>query len=130
MAITNLCTPAELQARFDHRTIGRLISDSDTIISQSAQLTDTNLLAILKEASGRFLSVYYANPNYTEAGLEAIMDADGVMAEYVRGLVAKQAMYMLYQRRPDLRMERPDYFHGLDWEMQSITFGNRALSEL
>lgn len=127
-AASSYLTAAEFLKRADTRTVARLISDSDTAVASGSVATNDNLIAALKSASGRFEAAYLSNTNHTLAGLQAIIDEDGVAANYIYEILTRLTLYYLYQRRPNMELPRPDYFKGLDWDMQAIAFGNSVLA--
>lgn len=80
MLLTGACmsfaTPSQLQARFDVRSIGDLLADDGTTVSQASQLTDANLQAALDDAAGEIVAACISNQHYTTANLTALAALD------------------------------------------------------
>lgn len=98
------CSAARFLQRYDARTIGDLVSDDGTRVSSASLLTNTNLAALLKEASGKLEAACVVGERYSPTDLAAIITDGGNMAEFMAGLVADIAISLVYRRRPDVTM--------------------------
>jgi phage gp36-like protein len=65
-------TPANMQARYDARLLGDLVTDSGTAASASAQLTDANLQAALDDASGAIDAALLNGQRYSATDLSGL----------------------------------------------------------
>lgn len=97
---TAYCTAAQMVARYDTRSLGQLLSDSNTVaLTADEVLASTKLAAFLKEASGQVEAAALFGEKYTAADLAALSGTNG--GETLAGLVADLTMWRIWDRRPD-----------------------------
>lgn len=97
---TSYATPTQFLDRYDVRTVGDLLSDTDTSLTASEVLTSTRLQAILDQASGDVETACVAGRRYVPDDLDALIANGGNSAHYLIGLVCDLAMYKIMNRRP------------------------------
>lgn len=95
---TPYITVDEFLRRYDLRTIGDLVSDSETRLNQSQLQSSQALLDILADAAGEVESAALADGRYTKEDLAALT---GVSLQFLKRLVSDLTLWYLYQRRPD-----------------------------
>ncbi len=88
-------TGAEFLQRYDARTVGDLVQDTGARVTTNLA-TDTNLLAMIADASGWVESACYVGNRYTSADLTALT---GSSAALLKRLVADISFAFLRQRR-------------------------------
>src|SRR5262245_45081022 len=102
--VSAYCTVSQFLDRRDWRTVGRLLSDTDTVPANRAAVeADAKLGALLKGASGRIERACFRGGRYTAADLEALAETNA--GEDLADLIADLTMYRVYGRRPDKRAE-------------------------
>lgn len=97
---TSYATPTQFLDRYDVRTVGDLLSDTDVSLSSGEVLTSTRLQALLDQASGEIETAAVAGLRYRPDDLDALITNGGNGAQYLVGLVCDLAMYKLMNRRP------------------------------
>lgn len=104
---TAYCTATQFLQRYDYRTVGRLLADTDTTPTpqRATVLADTTLAAFLLEASGLVESALFVASRLVAADLNAL--AGTAAGELLAGLIADVCMGRVYDRRPDRRGEAP-----------------------
>src|SRR5262249_49827964 len=107
------CTGLQLRQRVDVREMCQLLSDSGVPISQSSFDVDPTILALLKEASGRVEAAALVGERYKidssgPNALASIATLGGNMGEYLAGMVARLAFWLVWiRRRNPLFGEKP-----------------------
>ena len=66
----SFATPADLEPRYDVRSIGDLLADDGTTVSPSAMLTNQNLQTALDDAAGEIVAACISNQHYATADLQ------------------------------------------------------------
>lgn len=97
---TSYATNDQMIDRYDVRTLGDLLSDTDTSLSSSEVSNSTRLTTLLKQASGEVEAACVAGRRYVPEDLQAMLDDDGVGADLLIGLVCDIAMWRIMNRRP------------------------------
>lgn len=92
------CTPQRFIDAYDLRTVGDLLSDTNTRLISSQILASTVLNELLMEASGWVESACMVAGRYAPADLAALT---GNSAQMLAGMVAGIAMFFLWDRRPE-----------------------------
>lgn len=105
------CSPAQFLERYDVRTVGQLLSDTDVALSQTDVLQSTILNDLLMEASGWVESAalvanrYSPNDLYALATDPSALPGTGNSARMLAGIVAGITMFFLWDRRPTKYLE-------------------------
>lgn len=89
--------PVDMEARYDIRTIGQLITDDEQELSRTAVLEHPNLLTALDDASGRVEAALRHGGRYS---LEDIGNLTGNSRNHLKSIVCAVAMSRLLRRRP------------------------------
>lgn len=110
-------TSADLQKRFDERTLAELASDTDTPVQDLSG--DPNVTQALEDAHGRFRAAVLVGGVYTSDHLD---DLTGPTLSLAKRIVCELAMANLYARR----MEK----YGTDWHKQVIESAETYLEQL
>lgn len=104
--LTPYCIPSQVTARYDWRTLSRLLSDGTTpLATQAAVEQDTKLALFLKESSGGVEMACARGGRYSTADLQALAGSNA--GEQLAGLVADLTAWRCYDRRPDRNAEIP-----------------------
>lgn len=90
-------TVAQLLNRKDHRTIGDLVSDDGSQVSEAALASNAKVTAALDDASGMIDAALLAGSRYTTAQLAALT---GNSQAYLIRITCEIAVALLYDRRP------------------------------
>ena len=111
----------------DKRAVGQLANDDGTQLSPSELASDPNLEIILMAASGQVESALFAAELYSA---EDIASPNGNSKAFIQDIVARLAMYKLFQRRD--APEPPatvvaGYQEAVD-QLQQLSSGNLILS--
>lgn len=96
---TPYCTSAQFVQRWDTRSVGRLLSDTNTALTSTEVLASTLLAELLKEASGEVELGCFRGERYSIDDLVALVGTNA--GKKLAGLVADLTMWRLYDRRPD-----------------------------
>lgn len=121
------CTVAQFLQSYDVRTVGQLLSDTNvaytvTDINNIGSTANLTLLALLQKASGMLESACLLGNRYAPADLSGLT---GNSAQFLAGLVADLAMWLLWNRRPDRKTPIPAQASvALDW-LESLRTGDR-----
>ena len=94
----------DMAVRYDVRTLGDLLSDSNTRLTSSQVTASTVLTALLEEASGDIELACIAGERYLPEDLDAL---EGVSEQKLIGLVCDIAFSRLMDRRPNVISEAP-----------------------
>lgn len=89
-------TNAEFLQRFDARLVGDLVQDVNTRASSGSLATDTNLTAVLNDASGWVESACFVGQRYTTTDLTTLPTNS---LSLLKRLVADIGLVFLAQRR-------------------------------
>lgn len=93
---TSYATATHFVTRYDVRTIGQLVNDDGTAADATAVLSNTVVVACLKDASGMIEAACLRGKRYQPTDLVAMT---GVNANLLQRLVCALAMWMLMDRR-------------------------------
>lgn len=108
-------TPAQMRIRYDERTLSELVADDNTAVDLGDLNTDTNLLAMLDDASGMVDAALLTGGLYTAAQLSGLT---GNAAALLVRLTCHLAFTLLEERRNGPDPERFDKRH--DWAEQQL----------
>lgn len=100
----------ELLKRKDWRTIGDLVSDSGTQVAEASLASDANVLQALEDASGDIDAALLVGGRYSTEDLEALT---GNALAHLQRITCELAMYDLMCRRPDIDVERLEYYQKM-----------------
>lgn len=88
---------ADMLRRFDVRTLGQLVSDSNARVSADDLLDDENLQTALDDASGEIDAHVLQGQRYTT---DDLAELSGNSLAYLKRLNCMVAMSLLWERRP------------------------------
>lgn len=97
---TSYASTSDFLIRYDVRTVGDLLSDTDVSLSAGEVVSSTRLQALLDQASGEVETACSAGKRYQPDDLDALIDNGGNGAQYLIGLVCDLTMWKLMNRRP------------------------------
>lgn len=113
---------AEFLKRFDWRVVADLVSDDGTRLAEASLPANTNLLAILDDASGDVESAAMMGGKYSAADLAALT---GVSQKKLFRIIADLAICYLYERRPDREMKSPASMDRTQAWLEKLVEGTR-----
>jgi len=90
-------TAADLILRKDSRTLGDLVSDAGTRVSEAGLASDTKLAAALDDASGQVDAALLRGGMYQPADLTSLT---GNSLAYLKRITCDIAFWLLWERRP------------------------------
>jgi hypothetical protein len=126
---TSFCSAASLVARYDWRTVGDLLldSDDDPPLTRSQVLASTDLAALLLASSGEVEAACQVSNRYTQLDLAAIAASGCASAELLADLVADLCMWRLFKRRPlrDSNLKPPTACEDARKTLEDIRRGER-----
>lgn len=103
------CTPAIFLERYDVRTVGDYLSDTDLRLTPTQVQNSAVLADLMKQASGIVESHAFMGTRYSPVDLQLIasMDNTGTIvgtptnaAQVLYGIVAGITMFLVWERRP------------------------------
>lgn len=121
--VTAYCTPSQFLERYDARTVGDLLSDSGTRLTPGEILTSPILQSLLKQASGEIESAAFVEGRFTP---ELLTSLTGNSAQFLAGLTADLAMYLLYKRRPERVGQIPPAVSMVYQTLEALRQGHRV----
>jgi phage gp36-like protein len=86
-------------ARYDSRAIGQYVADNGVLVSPADLQTNTNLLAILTDASAMLEAAALVGGRYRPADLNNLISSSLVGAGLIKRIVSDLAMGLLRKRR-------------------------------
>lgn len=95
-ASSSYCTGDEFLARYDQRIVADMLGDDGNPVSTVGLSTNTRLVMLLKQASGRLEASCAMGERYRPADLQALT---GNAHEFLAGLVADLAYGLVMSRR-------------------------------
>lgn len=98
----SIASPDDFLVRFDVRTVGDLVQDSNTRITVPNLETDPNLQAILDDATGEIMVALRRGLRYSTADITALTTSD---LAWLKRICCDIAFAMLLRRRPLERFE-------------------------
>ncbi len=128
------CNIAIFLEKFDYRTVGDYLSDTDQRLTPIEITNSTVLLHLLLEASGYVESLAQKGTRYSHDDLFLIANLDPIggqpksptnaTAQMMYGIVAGIAMFYLWERRP-LRLSEHKMSRRSEWAlMMTEALGN------
>ncbi len=90
-------TPADMILFFDSRTIGDLVSDDTTRVSEANQATNAKLIGALDAASGQINAACLQGERYTIADIGGLI---GDSRAFLEQLTCELTMAVLWRRKP------------------------------
>ena len=125
---TPYASPQDFLNRYDVRTVGQLLNDSDTspALTQAQVLASAKLNALLMEASGDLEAAVIRGQRYTPTDLATIVSNAGVAKEWVVGLICAITAGKLCDRRFD-RQEPPPPAKRADEILELLGQGQRII---
>lgn len=118
------CSITQFLQRYDTRTLAQLLSDTGIDISDVT--TDTTLLELLMEASGKLEAACFMGERYLKADLEAIRDGSATNAKsLLAGIVADLAIVCVFDRRPNLNRPRTAKIEESERFVMALAEGSR-----
>lgn len=103
-----LCPVSEFIKRVDQAAIGKLASNTTTPVSAAELLTDANVIAALRDASGIFESAASVGGRYSKEDIAVILAAANTNAQgMLFRIVADVAWAQLFERRPNKDIPTP-----------------------
>ena len=101
-------TSADLIKLADSRTIGRLVSDDGSVVSESDLASNAKITEVLLVASGEVDAALLTGDRYSAANLSGLT---GNAASLLKAIVCDVAMQRLFMRRPGLDAEMANRYH-------------------
>lgn len=97
---TAFASPQQMTARYDWRTLARLLSDADTPLTTQTLVENSSILLALLRASSGDVEMACANKGrYTVADLQVLVGTNA--GEGLADLVACLTLWRCYRRRPN-----------------------------
>ena len=122
---TPYCSATDFVKRYDVRSIGDRLGDVGIRVDATSVLTDTNLAALLLQASGMVEEACLRGRRYTPTDLQSLT---GSGLERLRGLVADLALWLIYNRRPDPTRPIPSQCQTASNTLELLASGYRIFS--
>lgn len=119
----------ECLKRVDWRVFADLCSDDGTrLFDQATVAGSVNFLALLDDASGMVEQACFVAKAYTHDDLTALVAAASVGRAALYRLIARLAVVLAYERRPDLKREVPATYQTALDDLQMLREGARIFS--
>lgn len=121
--MTVYATPNDMLARYDSRLIGDLVSDSG--VQDPNPANNSNLQALLEDASGQIDAAVYVGDRYTPAQMATLSDQ---AAAFVRRLCCDLTLIYLKRRRGRYDPEKDGALQKeVDQRMKGLRDGDNLL---
>lgn len=111
--------------RFDVRTLGDLLSDTNTRLTAAQVQASTVLETLLLEASGEVETACIAGQRYLPEDLDAL---EGASLQKLKGIVCGFAFSLLMDRRPNIIAEAPKRVKDALVLLEQLRGGERIFS--
>lgn len=89
-------TTADMLVYHDARTLGDLVTDDGTRITQANLLTDANLLALLDAATGEMIAAVQRAKRYTRAQLDGLT---GESLQFRKSICCAITFWLIWKRK-------------------------------
>jgi len=99
-------TNADMQIRYDERTLGQLLSDDKAMLGSAEVAASATLTALLQQASGMVEAAACRGERYVitaDGTRNDLASLTGNSKQLLAGLVCDLAMWLLWNRRPAMR---------------------------
>lgn len=119
---TPYATNADMIIAYDVRTLGQLLSDTNTSLTSSQVANSSLLTTLLLRASGRIESACVAGRRYLPVDLNALT---GAAAEFLVDLTCDLCFGLVLKRRPILAQNPPEQVKDALMTLQALRGGDR-----
>ena len=120
---TSYLSAAQMLLRVDPRTVGDLCSRDGVRVSASGLLSDTVLAAALLDASGEIEAAAMKGARYAPEDLVAIAATTGASQGKMFRMIARLALVLLYEQRPDHKEKPTATFQAVQEQLRALEDG-------
>lgn len=119
-------TVPDMQARYDWREIGDLISDTPEPVSANLQLSDPNLALAIADASGEIDAALLACGRYSSTDLSGL---SGNTKNHLTRICCQIAIAFLYERKPFYNTDKLEaYSKAKERHLKKLSTGINILN--